>query len=73
MSAVYCVRRRHQWKRLPIPHSNSMNEMSCRESVPNKTRSNPACGGIGCVPVAMGSTVGVGVGSTEQHATDPPC
>ena len=58
---------------LPTCDSNSMNELSCRESVPNKSRSNPACGGIGCVPVAIGSTVGVGVERTEQHATDPPC
>ena len=38
-----------------------MNELSGRETVPNNSRSNPACGGIGCVPVVFGSTVGVGV------------
>ena len=54
---------------LPMCHSNSMNELSCREPVPNTSRSNPADGGIGCVPVVIGSTVGVGV----ERRTEPLC
>ena len=59
---------------LPICDSNSMNELSCRASVPKQSRSNPARGSIGCVPAVIGSTVGVCVErNTDHHATDPPC
>ena len=48
--------------------------VSCRGSVPNTSRSNPAGGGIGCVPVVIGSTVGVGLERrTDHRATDLPC
>ena len=46
---------------LPIRDSISMNELSGREIVHKKSQSNPACGGFGCVPVVIGSIVGVGV------------
>ena len=39
-----------------------MTELSCREHVLSKSLSNLTRGGIGCVPVVFGLTVGAGVG-----------
>ena len=59
---------------LLISASNSMSELSCRETVPNNSRSHLARGGIDCVPLVIGSHVGVGLErGTEHRATDPPC
>ena len=43
-----------------------MTELSCREHVPSKSRSNPARGSIGCVPVVIVSTVDVGMGYSQN-------